>query len=77
MAWGLWLIGIHRIEGLYPVYLVGMLAHVAYCWRLSEAKNKERYQELPLCQIRELYKNLPNVEAFIKELTTSAAPSPS
>ena len=40
--------------------------------RLSEKAEKEVYQELPLCQIREMYEKLPGGEKFIQELQSSS-----
>ena len=39
--------------------------------RLSEKKEEETFQELPLCQIREMYERLPGGEKFLADLVAS------
>ena len=39
--------------------------------RLSEQKNEEMFQELPLCQIKEMYEHLPGGKEFLAELQAS------
>eukprot|EP00439_Symbiodinium_sp_Y106_P081399 s489_g20.t1 len=38
---------------------------------LSESKNTELFQELPLCEIRQKYGHLPGGEQFIKDILTN------
>ena len=39
--------------------------------RLSEKKEEETFQELPLCQIRGMYQHLPCGEKFLADLLAS------
>ncbi|CAE7278175.1 NaCP60E, partial [Symbiodinium sp. KB8] len=42
-----------------------------YYEELSESKEKEQYEELPLCIIQERYQNLPGGAKFLEDLQKS------
>ena len=43
--------------------------------RLSESKEKETFEELPLCLIKERYKNVEGGDKFVEDIQKSDCPS--